>query len=185
MNLSLAYHSKKRGTKGFTLVEMLVSVAIFTFVMLIATSTIFTIIDSNKKAEALKSVMDNLNFALESMTRNIRTGSGYVCVDTGGNCPGGDSAFRFTSNQSSGVSVEYFLSNGQIMQDESDWTSGPLPITAAEIHVSSLEFYLVGSAAHDGIQPRVLMSVQGSAGAAATQTQFKIQTTLSERQIDS
>lgn len=176
---------KKSQEKGFTLVEMLVSVAIFTLVMLIATSSIFTIVASNKKAESLKSVMDNLSFALESMTRNIRTGSNYFCVDTSGNCPGGDSDFRFTSNQSNGAQIEYSLSNGQIMEYESDWgTNVAVPITASEINVTNLKFYLVG-AGKDGLQPRVLMTVIGTAGTSTSETEFNIQTTLSQRQIDS
>lgn len=185
---SHSHFSRKNPRKGFTLVEMLVSVAIFTFVMLIATASIFTIVNANKKAESLKSVMDNLNFALESMTRNIRTGSAYNCSSaSGGDCLAGGTAFYFTSSQESGSPVvEYYLSNGQIMENEpytSGWT--PLPITAAEIHISTLEFYLIGSAARDGLQPRVIMSVIGSAGTSTTATQFRIQTTLSQRQIDS
>jgi len=176
--------------KGFTLVEMLVSVAIFTFVMLIATSAIFTIVAANKKAESLRSVMDNLDFALESMARNIRTGSSYSCLSGGsgggseiGNCPSGATGFEFVSNQSNGASIEYYLSNGEIMEDQTGW-SNSVAITATEINVTSLEFYLIGSG-KDGLQPRVLMTVIGSAGTESTQTQFKIQTTLSQRQIDS
>jgi len=182
--------SSKRG--GFTLIEMLVSVSIFTLVMLIATSAVFTIVASNKKAESLKSVMDNLNFALENMTRNIRTGSNYSCVDTGGNCPGGDTSFSFTPNQSTDETIEYSISNGQIMETDQlangSWTS-PYALTASEISVTKLEFYLVGSGGQGtfgaGLQPRVLMTVIGTAGTSTTATQFKIQTTLSQRQIDS
>jgi prepilin-type N-terminal cleavage/methylation domain-containing protein len=188
MKFSYLHFSKKQ--RGFTLVEMLVSVAIFTFVMLIATASIFTIVAANKKAESLKSVMDNLDFALESMTRNIRTGSSYNCgSQAGGDCTSGASSFYFTSSQSPNCPgscpiVGYSLSGGQIIQSESDWTA-PLPITAAEIHISTLNFILVGSAARDGLQPRVIMTVIGSAGTSSTATQFKIQTTLSQRQIDS
>lgn len=180
-----SFHSRKK--KGFTLIEMLVAVAIFTFVMLITTSSIFTIIAANKKAESLKSVMDNLGFALDSMTRNIRTGSGYNCASvSGGDCAIGANSFYFTSSQVSGSpTVEYYLSGGRIWQNESDWTTGALPITAAEINVSILQFILIGSAAHDGLQPRLIMTVIGSAGTSTTATQFKIQTTLSQRQIDS
>ena len=183
------FNSRK---KGFTLIEMLVSVSIFTLVMLIAVSAVFTIVASNKKAESLKSVMDNLNFALENMTRNIRTGSNYSCVDTGGNCPGGDTSFSFTPNQSTDETIEYSISNGQIMETDQlangSWTS-PYALTASEISVTKLEFYLVGSGGQGtfgaGLQPRVLMTVIGTAGTSTTATQFKIQTTLSQRQIDS
>ena len=182
--------SKKFEQKGFTLIEMLVSVAIFTFVMLIATSSIFTIVTANKKAESLRLVMDNLDFALESITRNIRTGNAYSCLSGGssggseiGNCSQGATGFEFVSNQSNGASIEYYLSNGKIMEDETGW-SNPVSITAAEIQIYSLEFYLIGSG-KDMLQPRVLMTVIGTAGTSTTQTQFKIQTTLSQRQIDS
>ncbi len=193
------YQPYLRGKKkGFTLIEMLVSVAIFTLVMLITTSSIFVIIASDKKAESLKSVMDNLSFALESMTRNIRTGSEYTCLTVfggatsvvlGNNCSGGDQGFQFVSNQQAyngnPIVVQYYLWQNRIWEDEtnSDWTA-PVAITAPEINVSSLQFYLVG-AGKDTFQPRVLMSVIGTAGTSNTETNFDIQTTLSQRQIDS
>ena len=198
MKFFSAHLSNKKGRQGFTLIEMLVSIAIFTFVMLITTSAIFTIVASNKKAESLKSVMDNLSFALESMTRNIRTGSSYDAYQCPNqsqlpNCPGnlgGSPGFEFASNQElyngNPITIEYYLSNGQIMQNEPgnpDW-SGPVAITASEINITRLDFYLVGSGA-DGYQPSVLMTVIGTAGVGTTQSQFKIQTTLSQRQIDS
>lgn len=186
--------------KGFTLVEMLVAVAIFTLVMLIATASIFTIVAANKKAQSLKSVMDNLSFALDSMTRNVRTGYAYNCatVSSGspvkviGDCPAGDPGFEFTTTQvtcspvpSCYPQVYYYLWNGQIWQNETDWTGGALPITAAEINISSLNFILIGSVSGDRMQPRVILDVIGGAGTTTTASQFKIQTTLSQRQIDS
>ncbi len=193
------HNSKKKGPSGFTLIEMLVSVSIFTLVMLITTSSIFVIVASNKKAEALKSVMDNLSFALESMTRDIRTGSTYTCLTvsggitytvSGSNCPGGDPGFQFVSNQQSyngnSIIIQFYLWQGRIWENQlnSSWT-GAVAITAPEINVSSLQFYLVGAPKGDTFQPRVLMSVIGTAGASSTQTQFDVQTTLSQRQIDS
>lgn len=69
-------HSNNR---GFTLVEMLVSVALFAVVMLVSTAVIFSIIGGNKKAQGINAVSNNLNFAIESMVRDIKTGYGYSC----------------------------------------------------------------------------------------------------------
>ena len=69
--------------KGFTLIELMVSVAIFSVVMVLALGSLLSISTSEKKAETLKSVMNNLNFALDSMSRSIRTGSVYHCGSSG------------------------------------------------------------------------------------------------------
>ena len=69
--------------RGFTLVELIVSLGIFTAVMFIATGALLSIINVNKKAQAQQSAINNINFALENMARNIRTGSSYVCSSDG------------------------------------------------------------------------------------------------------
>jgi len=65
--------------KGFTLVEMLVSVAIFAVVMTVALGSLLAMSESDRKAQTLKSVINNLNFSLDSMSRAIRTGTTYSC----------------------------------------------------------------------------------------------------------
>ncbi len=65
--------------KGFTLVEMIVALAVFTVVALIAVGALLKITSANKKSQTLKTTINNLNFALESMSREIRTGSTYQC----------------------------------------------------------------------------------------------------------
>ncbi|HEY5383439.1 MAG TPA: type II secretion system protein [Candidatus Paceibacterota bacterium] len=94
--------------KGFTLIEMLVSIALFSVVMVMALGALLSLSVADRKAEALKSAVDNLNFALDSMSRVIRTGSGYHCGSVlGGDCPGGSNEFVFTAN--TGVQTYYRL----------------------------------------------------------------------------
>ncbi len=68
--------------KGFTLVEMIVSLGIFTVVALIAIGAFLKITDANKKSQSLKTAINNLNFALESMSREMRVGANYYCADS-------------------------------------------------------------------------------------------------------
>lgn len=71
---------KKEGKKkGFTLVEALVSLGIFSIVVVSATGVILSVIDSNKKNQAVSSVVNNLNYSIESMIRDIKTGYRYHC----------------------------------------------------------------------------------------------------------
>lgn len=81
MNL---YHTQTK--KGFTLIEMIVVVGIFSVVMTIAMGAIFTVVSANKSAQALASVIDNLNSALDTMSRNTRFGTNFQCeADSSGN----------------------------------------------------------------------------------------------------
>jgi prepilin-type N-terminal cleavage/methylation domain-containing protein len=68
--------------RGFTLVEMIVSLAIFSVVAVIAIGALLKVIDANKKAQSIQSSVTNLNFAMESMSRDLRTGTNYYCSNT-------------------------------------------------------------------------------------------------------
>lgn len=65
--------------RGFTLLEMIISLAIFTIVALIAVGALLKVMDANRKAIALKTAINNINFGLESMSREMRMGNTYHC----------------------------------------------------------------------------------------------------------
>ena len=178
--------------RAFTLIEVMVAVSIFATVMLVATGAIFSIVEANKKAHSIKSVMTNLNFALESMSRDMRVGSNYQCG--GGDCAsaGGDT-FRYRANRDvngngsygSDDEVRYGLSNmritRQILGGGPMGNASTVPITAQEISITNLRFY------HDpsvGGQPKVMIVIQGYSGTSTTRSDFNIQTTVSQRVAD-
>src|SRR3989344_6152046 len=66
---------------GFTLVELIVSMALFIIVVFITTSAFLTLSTLSKKASTTRAAMDNLSTALEFMARSIRTGDTYHCAN--------------------------------------------------------------------------------------------------------
>ncbi len=64
---------------GFTLIEMIVSLAVFSVVITIAVGALLSLIAGNEQLQSQQSIMTNLSFALDSMTREIRTGYYYHC----------------------------------------------------------------------------------------------------------
>src|SRR3990167_8812616 len=68
-----------RDERGFTLVELIVSIGLFSIVMLVSVGALLALTGANRKAQALQSVMNNLNIALDGMVRSIRMGSDYHC----------------------------------------------------------------------------------------------------------
>ena len=173
--------------RGFTLVEILTAVSLFIVVMTVATGAILQVTQANRKTESLKVVMDNLNFALESMSRDIRFGKNYHCGVNGTiaapqNCPAGD-IFLSMLNQNNDQ-VTYRLTGFQITKTVNG--SPAIPVTAPEISITSLNFFVLGAnPLPDALQPSVVMKVQGFAGNRADSTsRFTVQTEVSQRAID-
>lgn len=69
--------------KGFTLVEIMVATSIFMIIMLIAIGALVVGSDAARRAERMRFAIDNVNFAIENISRSIRMGTNYTCVTTG------------------------------------------------------------------------------------------------------
>ncbi len=67
---------------GFTLVEMLVATAIFVTVMTISVSSLITVINANKNSEELRNVIDNVTFAIESISKEAQASQNFKCGQT-------------------------------------------------------------------------------------------------------
>lgn len=77
------YSKQKCNSAGFTLVEMLVSLSLFTVVLTMSVGTLLVLIDANGRAQSMQLIMSNLTFALDSMTREIRTSTDWYCRSGG------------------------------------------------------------------------------------------------------
>ena len=88
MKFSDIKHNKVN-TSGFTLIEMLVSLSLFTVVVTMSVGTLLVLIDANGRAQSMQLIMTNLSFSLDSMTREIRTGTYWYCDDASGTNPPG------------------------------------------------------------------------------------------------
>ncbi len=69
----------KKISRGFTLIETMVSLALFSVVLVISGGVIVSVIDINKRNQAISAVVNNLNYSIDSMVRDIKTGYLYKC----------------------------------------------------------------------------------------------------------
>jgi len=67
-------------TGGFTLIEVMIAMAIFTVIMVIGIGAVLDTITQHHTTENIRGVMDNLNFVMEDMVRNIRLGADVHCA---------------------------------------------------------------------------------------------------------
>lgn len=171
--------------KGFTLIELMTAVSIFAVVMVISMGSILGIFDANRKSRSLKTVINNLNLAVESISKEMRFGKKFHCGSSGTlelpqNCPNGDSFVSFKSTD--GPQITYRL-NGQTIEKSVD-NSDYIALTAPELIIDELTFYVLGSAEGDGYQPKVLMRVKAHAGSGRGRSDFTLQTLISQRVLD-
>ncbi len=74
---------------GFTLIEMIVSLALFSIVVVVSVGALLMLVGTNNQLQGEQSVMTNLSFALDSMTRELRTGTAYYCFSMNSPLSGG------------------------------------------------------------------------------------------------
>jgi type II secretory pathway pseudopilin PulG len=201
--------SSKKIEEGFTLVEMLVSIAVFMTVMVIAVGSFISILNANKKSQAMKTVVDNITFAVDSISRSIKVGNNYKCddnatkesIELSNSCPNGGNLIQYY-NVVDKTYVQYiFIKTDDIVSDIEGniqkricqpnkdgcgaWRSMTGPVS--NINIKNMKFYVLG-ADTDGQQrgsreqPRVIITVEGASGDENmySNTSFMLQTTISQ-----
>ncbi len=181
-----AYRLPPTSYRGFTLIELIVALGIFAIVMTLAAGGYLVIIGANRQAQASATSIDSLSFALETMTRDIRTGTHYHCGSpSGGDCSNGASSFYFTD--SAGESVSYSLagaSGAQYIVKTVNGSSGALT-DSASINVKTLTFFVSGTTPGDAYQPHATVVVTGSVSAGPGKTEsFSVETGATMRGTD-
>lgn len=69
----------KQSQAGFSLIELIVSLGVFSVVVTTAVGALLMLVAANDQLQGEQSIMTNLSFALDSMTREIRTGTSFFC----------------------------------------------------------------------------------------------------------
>jgi prepilin-type N-terminal cleavage/methylation domain-containing protein len=191
-----------RKNKGFTLVEMMVAIAVFSIVMVTAMGALLNVIDANNKARAIKTAINNISFALEGITKDMRMGTEYSCSATaagtlGVDCLTGGNDISFKSSKTiNGVEnpyVYYKFSDDKLERCVGNTTAGTacpngyMPITSADLSPLTGKFYILGVAQSKNsnpaqrTQPRMIITISGEAGSKEKiRTSFDLQTSLSQ-----
>ena len=177
-----ANSKQQKAESGFTLIEVMIAMAIFTIVVTIGIGAVLDTITQHRNTENARGVMDNLNFIMEDMARNIRLGTDihcalatdgvYVDPTTGAitpqNCPGtfgavGSNKIIFKDltrrkNITYTISAPIGTTPSQIYKQIDDTSSGSLVLGVPELITSTnvkMDFQLSGFTVR-GAEPTTL-----------------------------
>lgn len=198
---------KKNSTQsGFTLIEVMVSVAIFSIIVTIGIGSLLSINTAHKKALANKTALDSVNFVMESIAKSIRTGDYYSCTDyssatsavdnfvmsgADGDCSGPSPTIYFNDAERGGRTRYSFNQNTnpqridryRFEENGSSW-SGPQSITGPDVSVEHMEFVVRGASLSDGLQPTVTIRVRFRVRIGGQEELIDMQTTVAQRSLD-
>lgn len=72
---------KNKNNKGYTIIETMVAISLFLVIIIFGMNALLNVNLVNQKSQDMRSVIDNLSFIMEEMSRNLRTGYNYRCYD--------------------------------------------------------------------------------------------------------
>jgi len=187
--------NKTKWASGFTLIELLVSTSIFVMIMLSAMGSLFVLLNAAKNARALRFSVDNVNFAMESMSRSIRMGTNYYCLDSGSinideqleekkDCRLGGSFVSFLPQGVTDSRIGYLWEkredNSETKTLKRCSVDGCVEIVSANVNVEYLRFFVNG-AENENRQASVYIVMKGTVMVKDVPIPFSLQTMASMR----
>ena len=170
--------------RGFTLIEMLVSMTLFSFVITMALGALFMIMKANEKAKIVRTVVNNLNVALEGMSRELRMGSEYITSGSGS-----EITFKTKDNCDAGYKIEggilKRMMNKKPTPIDSCSTDAPyIALTGNNVEIEQLRFIVTKGT---NLQPRVFITLRAkikNAPLTGADDPLVIQTLVTQRKIE-
>lgn len=197
---------------GYTIIETMIAISLFIIIVMAGMGALLNANLLHQKSQNMRSIMDNLSFIMEDMSRNMRTGYNFQCFNyedtqrtlspatlgTPRSCANGWAvAFEFSTGNPAqtpeGYADQwaYYISDtGEIFKS----TEGAAPntfyqLTPDEVEVSSLSsFSVLGAEPLDLVgneqQPLVTIKLLGTITFKGVVTPFSLQTSVSQRLLD-
>jgi prepilin-type N-terminal cleavage/methylation domain-containing protein len=200
--------NKKYKNSGFTIIEMMVAIALFLVIIIFGMQALLNANFVHRKSQDMRSVLDSLSFALDDMSKNIRVGNNYFCIDSDADfynitdqkpksCKDGFGiAFESSKERADDGTDQwaYFIGNKKLFR-----STGPtynqgindvqMTPDNVEIDEFSSGFSVLGAESEmlngDRQQPFVVIRLSGKIrGNNNSVTEFSVETAVSQRLID-
>ena len=191
---------------GFSLIELLIAVSIFSIISVIAMGALYSVQNVNTRTQQTQMILDGMNLSMEEMVRDIRYGDIFNCGTDSSNLSlvtirndcnvsvtlGNVLVFKPSGSASDNDRIAYYLSNdGHIMRWSSS-TATNSQVTAGDVNIKTLHFFVedtgsVQDSTPDYEQPLITIIVSGVTvppKSSVLPVKFNLQTSVSARRLD-
>ncbi|OGI95348.1 hypothetical protein A2917_02165 [Candidatus Nomurabacteria bacterium RIFCSPLOWO2_01_FULL_42_17] len=189
---------------GYTIIETMIAVSLFVVIVLSGMGALLNANLLHNKSQDMRSIMDNLSFIMEDMSRNLRTGYMYHCgdfsnIDTARSCElGGNIFFEEAphgdpSDEDDQWGYKIESTDGGLTFNISKSTKGGeagtwVQLNPPEVVIDGASgFTVVGAEPHsegDEQQPFITIKLVGHIMLKDPVTPFSLQTSVSQRLLD-
>lgn len=191
---------------GFTLIETLVAVTLFTFVTFVALSSLFQMQALNTKLKITKSIYSNIYFTIDNITNEVKQGSNFESKNyNNSSFPLGQTcdSVNVSAGVDSCIAFDYLniesLNNSERRGYYLDTTSGaikkytgtgsPSSLTSEDLKIETLKFIVEGNDTYSGAfgtgdsrQPSIKVIIKGQTK-KEPKIPFFIETFISQRSL--
>ena len=199
-NSGPSHHS---GIGGYTIIETMIAVSLFIVITTISMGALLNANMLHRKAQSMRSIMDNLNFVMEDMSRNSRIGYDHQCFRKGidtelspatigvpRSCSDGwaiSFEYAYGSTATYNDQLVYYINNVKIFKSV-DGANNFVQLTPDEVVVdasaSSLSVLGAEPITTNSQQPFITIKLVGKITYQNVDTLFSLQTSVSQRLID-
>lgn len=192
--------------RGFSLIELIVSLGVFALAALIGVSSLLIMVTAQRKAINIQSAYDNVRYTLEIMSKEIRTGDVYYCgaffgliADLAPNdcIAGGAGAQAITFINALGKMISYRYNTAVVGGNtigilERKIDAGVYEqVSGNDINIQDIRFFVTGSkpsadeiaAGQIPFHAVITVIAKGSVGVGRSLSQFSLQTSITQRAI--
>lgn len=186
---------------GFTLIELIIVMAVFLFIIGVAIGIFISIVKNQKKVLAQQQLLNQISYVEEYMSKALRmakTAEDSSCLNSFGdiyNLTNFDSetgfykGIKFINHSNNDACQEFFWDKEEGVLKESINNSQGTALTFSNIEIESVKFVINGdntttASNSDGIQPKVTILMKIKIAKDTQEPSKTIQTTISRRNLN-
>lgn len=193
----------KKNKGGYTIIETMIAISLFIIIVMLGMGALLNANLLSQKSKDMRSIIDNLSFVMEDMSRSLRTGYDYHCITdinnlnnigvgaSGTDCTGIAFKPQGYSDTNNNLWVYEAVNDGTIYYIRKSTDNGVtwVQMTPNEVKIDSATPFTVSGAElrpGDTLQPFVTIKLSGKIiiPGKNVESPFSLQTSVSQRAID-